>query len=98
MGGQIGGVARDSPGAVGDRCEGSRVRHVGLKQERARWAGEEGIQKTGRCVSTWRASFPPFPAAVAGGLRVFVAQDLGAGPACGELLAFVLLPTEMLLA
>lgn len=29
---------------------------------------------------------------------VFVAQDLGAGPAFGELLEFVLLPTEMLLA
>lgn len=47
MGGQIGGVARDSPGVIGDRCEGSRARHAGLKQERARWAGEEGIQKTG---------------------------------------------------
>ena len=60
-GGRIGGVAWDSPGVVGDRFKGSSVRHVGLKPERARWAGEKGIRKVGHGVSTQKVSFPSLP-------------------------------------
>ena len=40
---------RESPGAAGGRCEGSRVQHVDVKQERVqRVGGREGFVSTER--------------------------------------------------